>query len=472
VTRVSPLLNIHAREGTTFANPDDHVCDGPAEPSPSEQRLHRIVIVGGGAAGLELVTRLGHRLGVRKRAEIALIDCARTHLWKPLLHEVAAGSLDAGAYELSYLAQAHWHHFRYLLGEMAALARGKREVHLAATFDDEGREVTPPRTVLYDTLVIAIGSETNDFGTPGVAQYAVQLETPAQAERFNRRLVNACLRAQTQLGPVRPGQLHVAIVGAGATGTELSAELHHTVREVVAYGLDRIDPERDIRIVLIEAADRVLPGLPERMSKATRRLLDGMGIDVRTGAKVAEITEEGLRLADGSFVASELVVWAAGVRAPRVLRDLDGLEINRINQLVVEPTLQTTRDPDIFAIGDCAACPLSGESGTVPPRAQAAHQEAAHMLRQIERRLRGRALVPYHYRDFGSLVSLGQWSTVGNLMGFLSGRSLLIEGLFAKLMYRSLSLMHERALHGTASAAFGAIARALSRRSGPPVKLH
>ena len=439
---------------------------------PGKGALHRIVVVGGGAAGLELATRLGDRLGRRGRAQIALVDSARTHLWKPLLHEVAAGSLDAGECELSYLAQAHWHHFRYRLGDMVGLNRARKEVLLAATFDDEGRQITPPRTVGYDTLVIGIGSVTNDFGTPGVAEHAMPLENAAQAERCNQRLVNACLRAQTQPGPVRPGQLHVAIVGGGATGTELSAELHRTAREVVAYGLDRIDPERDIRIVLIEAADRILPGLPERVSKASRRLLDAMGIDFRTGARVTKVTAEGLTLADGSFVASELVVWAAGVRAPRVLRELDGLEVNRINQLVVEPTLRATRDPDIFAMGDCAACPRPGGQSSVPPRAQAAHQEAAHMLRQIERRLRGKPLLPYQYRDFGSLVSLGRSNTVGTLTGLLSSHGFFVEGLFAKLMYRSLRFMHERALHGTASALFTAIARAMSRRTNPPVKLH
>jgi NADH dehydrogenase len=345
-------------------------------------------------------------------------------------------------------------------------------VHLAATFDEEGRQITPPRAVGYDTLVIAIGSVTNDFGTRGVAAHAVPLETPAQAERFKRRLVNACLRAQTQAEPVRPGQLHVAIVGAGATGTELAAELHRTLRAVIAYGLDRIDPQRDIRIVLVEAADRVLPGLPERISTETLRLLTQMGVEVRTGASVAEVTGEGLSLSDGSFIASELVVWAAGVKAPPVLRALDGLEASRINQLVVEPTLQTTRDPAVFALGDCAACPRLGTSGLVPPRAQAAHQQAAHMARQIERRLRGEPLRPYTYRDFGSLVSLGRWSTVGNLMGFLFGRSVFVEGVFARIMYRSLRIMHERAVGGTAYALLSLVARAVVRRTSPSVKLH
>jgi NADH dehydrogenase len=442
----------------------------PARPDAAAP--HRIVVVGGGAAGLELVTALGDRLGKRGRASVTLVECARTHLWKPLLHAVAAGSIDPGEYETDYLAQAHWHGFTYRFAEMVGLDRARREVRLGATVDDEGREITPPQSLGYDTLVIAIGSVTNDFGTAGVAQHAVPLETPAQAARFNRRLVNACLRAQTQAGPVRPGQLHVAIVGAGATGTELAAELFRTTREVVAFGLDRIDPQRDIRIVLIEAAERILPGLPVRISEATHRLLVDMHVEIRTGAKVMEVTPEGLRLGDGSFVDSELVVWAAGVRAPAVLAQLDGLETNRINQLVVEPTLQTTRDPAVFAMGDCAACPRPGLSTPVPPRAQAAHQQATHMVHQIERRLRGAPLVPYRYRDFGSLVSLGRWSTVGSLMGFLLGRSIFVEGLFAQLMYRSLRFLHDRALGGTARAVIGMFARALAHRTGPQVKLH
>ena len=169
---------------------------------------------------------------------------------------------NPAAYEVDYLAQAHWHGFHYRFGEMIGLDRTRKEVRLGATLDDEGRQVTPSRAIGYDTLVIAIGSVTNDFGTPGVADHGVPPETPAQAARFNRRLLDAFLRAQTQPGPVRPGQLHVAIVGAGATGTELAAELHRAARDVVAYGLDRIDPERDIRIVLIEAGDRVLPACP------------------------------------------------------------------------------------------------------------------------------------------------------------------------------------------------------------------
>jgi NADH:ubiquinone reductase (H+-translocating) len=448
------------------------LADDPASTAAPSRNLHRIVVVGGGAGGLELVTHLGDRFGRRHRADIALIEKARTHLWKPLLHEVAAGSMDVSRHELDYLAQAHWHGFRYRFGEMIGLDRARYLVHLAANFDDEGRLITPERSVGYDTLVIAIGSVSNDFGTPGVAEHAICLDTPEQAQRFNRRLINACLLAHTQAEPVRPGQLHVVIIGGGATGTELSAELHRTVRGVVAFGLDNIDPNKDIRITLIEAADRIVPMLPKRLSDSTARLLGELGVEVRTGARVTQVTRDGVRLADGEFIPSELVVWSAGVRGPDVLKDLDGLEATSASQLVVRPTLQTTRDRDIFALGDCAYLVQQDETQPVPPRAQAAHQQASYLLRQIQRRLNGQPLESFHYRDFGSLVSLGEFSTIGSLMGFIAGKGLLIEGYFARVMYRSLYKMHEAALHGLLKVALDTIARAMTRRSEPHVKLH
>jgi NADH dehydrogenase len=433
---------------------------------------HHIVIVGGGAAGIELVTSLGDRLGKRQRALVTLIEKSRSHLWKPLLHAVAAGSMNPSEHELNYLAQAHWHHFQYRFGEMTGLDRAKKQVRLAATVDEEGRQITPARSFGYGTLVIAIGSVTNDFGTPGASRFAVPLDTPEQAVRFNHRLVNACIRADAQEAPIRPGQLHVAIIGAGATGTELAAELHRTARQVVAFGLDRIDPEKDISIILIDAAERILPALPARVADATLALLRALGVEVRTGAKVSEVRAEGVVLGDGQFIPSELVVWCAGVKAPDVLRDLDGLEVNRLNQLLVTATLQTTRDADIFAIGDCASCPRPDDPDPVPPRAQAAHQQASHMLGQLRRRLAGETLAPFVYRDFGSLVSLGKYSTVGSLMGFLVGKNLFIEGYFARLMYRMLYKMHEYALHGGTKTLLGSLGRRLSRGADPAVKLH
>ncbi|MFZ5556120.1 MAG: NAD(P)/FAD-dependent oxidoreductase [Pseudomonadota bacterium] len=433
---------------------------------------HRIVVVGGGAGGLELATRLGDTLGRRRRAEVILVDKSTTHLWKPLLHEVAAGTMDLDDHALEYLAQARWHHFRFQLGELAGLDRARKRVRLAAVNDEDGSELIPPRALEYDTLVIAVGSHTNDFGTPGAAEHAISLDDPADAERFRRRLIRACVRANYQAAPLAPGQLDVAIVGAGATGVELAAELHNSTRELVAYGFERIDPERDVKLTVIEAAARVLPALPERLSEATQELLEKLGVAVLTGERVTEVAADGVHTAGGRFIPAELTVWAAGIKAPPVLADLDGLEVNRLNQLMVTTALQTTRDPDVFAIGDCACCPWTGRQGCVPPRAQSAHQQAATLAKTLRRRLEGRPPLEYRYRDFGSLVSLGDYSTVGNLMGALVGGSLWVEGLFARFMYRSLYTMHLYALHGFVKTAFDTLARLITRRTEPRVKLH
>ncbi|BAU91534.1 FAD-dependent pyridine nucleotide-disulfide oxidoreductase [Methylorubrum populi] len=441
-------------------------------PSESVTDLHKIVVVGGGAAGLELVTKLGNKYGKGGKAHVTLVDRARTHIWKPLLHEVAAGSLDVGHHAVDYLHHAHANHFRYRIGEMTGLDREKRVIHLAASRDSEGREVTPMRAVPYDTLVMAVGSTTNDFGTPGVAEHAIALDTKEQAMRFHQRLVNGMLRAHTQEGPVRPGQLHVTVIGAGATGTELAAELHRTTREVARTGLDRIDPAKDLKITLVEAADRILPAVPQRLAAEVMGQLAKIGVEVRVQARVTEVRADGVQLADGGFIPSELVVWAAGVKGPSFLKDLGGLESTRNNQLVITPTLQTTRDPDVFAIGDCAYLVEEGSQTPIPPRAQAAHQQASHLYGQMANRLAGRPLKPFKYRDFGSLVSLGEYTAVGNLMGFIQGRNMFIAGLFARLMYRSLYKMHETAVNGWWKTSLDALARALTRRTEPRVKLH
>ena len=434
--------------------------------------MHHIVIAGGGAGGLELATRLGDTLGRKERARVTLIDRARTHLWKPLLHEVAAGSMDLDHHALDYLAQARWHHFRFQLGSMDGLDRARQVVEIAPTTDDEGRELIPRREIGYDTLVIAVGSHTNDFGTPGAREHAISLDTAEQAELFHRRLVNACIRANAQTAPLRPEQLHVAIIGAGATGVELAAELHRTARELVAYGFDQIDPERDVKLTLIEAGPRILPALPERLCKATEELLRGINVQVFTGERVTEVAADCVRTAGGRIIPAELTVWAAGIKAPDFLKDIGGLETNRLNQIVVEQTLAATRDSRVFAIGDCASCPWPGHERGVPPRAQAAHQQAMHLVSNLARGLRGAPLRAYVYRDFGSLVSLGEYSTVGSLMGALLGGTIFVEGLFARFMYVSLYRMHLHALHGFAKVLFDTLARMITRRTEPRVKLH
>jgi NADH:ubiquinone reductase (H+-translocating) len=437
---------------------------------------HKIVIVGGGAGGLELATRLGKAYGRGNKVIVTLVDKNRTHIWKPKLHEIASGSMDFGDHEVDYMAQAHWNHFTFRIGELKGLDRANKTIDLFPYLDSDGSPVTPIQQIEYDTLVVCVGSLSNDFGTQGVKEFALKLETQHDAKQFHSKMVNACIRAHHQKEVIHKRQLHVAIIGAGATGVELAAELHRTTREVVAFGLDRIDPEKDIKVSLIEAAERILPALQPRFSLATEDLIKKLGVQVFTSSKVMEVMSNGIRLADGRVLESELVVWAAGVKAPDFLKDLGGLETNRINQLVVLDTLQTTRDIDIFALGDCAACPCpdedGGRGGIVPPRAQAAHQQASHLFEQIKRRLSNKSLRPYRYKDFGSLVSLGKFSTVGNMMGGLIGKNLMIEGYFAKLMYLSLYKLHELAIHGFIKTSLYTFARMITKQTNPTVKLH
>ncbi|CAM2148088.1 Type II NADH:quinone oxidoreductase [Pararobbsia alpina] len=445
--------------------------------------MQRIVVVGGGAGGLELVTRLGDRLGSRTRtprAEIILIDRYPTHVWKPLLHEVAAGSMDPFTHQLEYAAQARWHGFEFQQGELVGLDRTRKIVQVGELRDEDGTLLLPAREIAYDTLVLAIGSTTHFFGVPGADQYAIALDTVAQAERFRRRLVALCMRARhwhatadaESASPEPHREVRVAIVGGGATGVELSAELRNTAQVLAAYGLHDVDPKHDLAITLVEAGPRLLPALSERLSEETRKLLVKLGVSVMLDARVEAVEPEGLRLAGGDHVVADLVVWAAGIKASPVLARLDGLATNRLGQLCVTQTLQTETDSSIFALGDCASCAW-GADRRVPPRAQAAHQQASFLFDMLLRRMDGKPpLGEFEYRDFGSLVSLGRFSAVGSLMGGLIGGSMFVEGLFARFMYTSLYRLHIAALHGYPRMVLDTFAHWLRRSTMPRVKLH
>jgi NADH:ubiquinone reductase (H+-translocating) len=430
----------------------------------------RIVIVGGGAGGLELATKLGDTLGRRDKAEITLIDANRTHIWKPLLHEVAAGTVDVGEHQLEYLAQARWHHFRFRLGYMDGLDRVKQEVQVASSCNARGEQIIPRRSFGYDILVIAVGSLSNDFGISGVTEHCLFLDTSEQAQQFQQQLLETLLQLHTTTAAAPAAPLHMAIVGGGATGVELTAQLHEVTRQLSSYGLDSIDPEQDIHLDLIEAGPRILSALPERLSQAATEELERLGVHIHTGERVVEVTEAGIKTASGHFIKAGITVWAAGIKAPDFLADLHGLESNSINQLRVHESLQTTQDQKIFALGDCADCPMHDGHGSVPPRAQAAHQQASHVARQIRRSLKNKPARAYRYRDYGSLVTLGRYTTVGNLMGGVG--SMMVSGWIARMVYLSLHQMHLAALYGLPRSLLLALANMLRRSLDPQVKLH
>lgn len=432
--------------------------------------IPKVIVVGGGAGGLELVTKLGRKLGKKGKADITLVDNTQTHIWKPLLHEVAAGTLDSHQDEIEYLGQAMNSGFRFRLGRMDSLDRGSKTITLAATSNADGIEIIPRRNFDYDTLIIAVGSISHDFGIAGVAEHCLFLDTTTQAESFQTQLLEAYVRAHTQGRPIDEGQLDIAIVGAGATGVELSAQLHEVSHLLNAYGLDEVQPA-DVNISIIEAADRVLPALPKKLSTATEIELTKLGVNLLTNERVVEVTADDIRTESGKVISAAIKVWAAGIKAPAFLSDL-GLETNAINQLQVKQSLQTTIDDDIYALGDCAACDWQGHDGNVPPRAQAAHQMASLVYKSIVRRMAGKSIPDYHYYDHGSLVSLGKYSTVGNMMGNLSKGSLMIEGFLARMMYLSLYKMHQVALFGFFRVGMLSLSHLFRRSVHPKIKLH
>jgi NADH:ubiquinone reductase (H+-translocating) len=413
----------------------------------TKARKTQIVVVGGGAGGLELATRLGARFG-REHFDIILVERNRTHIWKPLLHEVAAGSLDANLDEVGYRSHGHAWGYRFFYGALEGVDRDSRHVLIAPILDEEGREIMGRHRIRYDYLVLAVGSVSNDFGTKGVAQHCIFLDSRLQADRFRSKLLNHCLRVSRtlQTDPNAAAHVRVDIVGGGATGVELAAELYNAASGLRHYGLEVFDESR-LKVTLIEAGPRILPALPETLAEAARKELEALGVRVVTGEQVVEATAEGMLTKSGEMIKADLRVWAAGVKAPDMLATL-GLETTRSNQLAVKSTLQTSRDDRIFAIGDCAFFLPEGASQAVPPRAQAAHQMAAVAFHNISAMIKGKPLRDFVYHDHGSLVSLSHFSTVGSLMGNLIGGRMAIEGRLARFVYVSLYRMHLIAIHG------------------------
>ncbi|SEF93472.1 NAD(P)/FAD-dependent oxidoreductase [Marinobacterium lutimaris] len=427
-----------------------------------------VIVVGGGAGGLELATRLGRRYG-RKGLKVTLVDRETTHVWKPLLHEVATGRLDSSIDELSYRAQGRQAGFHFQIGELEGLDRSQRCIRLAPVLNSDGEELVPARTLFYDYLVIAIGSRTNDFGISGVRENCCFLDDRNQADNFHNTLLEACLRLSTH---GTDNQLRISIVGAGATGVELSAELYNAAQELVSYGLSSIQPS-SLKVTLIEAAPRILGALPPRISSAAKTELRKLGVDVRENTQVVEVNDKELVTSTGESIPAHLVVWAAGIKGPELLTQLDGLETNRRNQLVVGSDLRTSRDERVFALGDCAACERRDEEGgLVPPRAQAAHQMASHLYKHFDRILKGEDIPAYTYKDYGSLVSLSKYTTVGNLMGNLTKGSIMVEGTLARLVYVSLYRLHQVALYGYFKTMLVTIVARINKVIRPRMKLH
>ncbi|MGJ7916252.1 NAD(P)/FAD-dependent oxidoreductase [Massilia sp. LXY-6] len=483
-----------------------------------------IVIVGGGAGGLELACKLGRKLGPSK---VMLVDSRLYHIWKPSLHEVAAGTLDIHQEGLSYQMLAHDRGFTFVYGAMTGLDPAARAISVGpVSAASDGEEIFPARSISYRSLVIAVGSTSNYFGVPGAREHTISLNATEDAERFRLRLLRLLAQAAeakgegtsnpgvavakavgagsfesgvvaadaprsgaqtasaaatltandtavTDTGLAPPGRsgLDIVIIGGGATGVELAAELREASGAYAAYGFNRLQVQRDVRITLLEGAPRILAPLPEKVSASAARLLDERAIRVVPNCRVTRIERHRVTDQEGHVYPSDICVWAAGIRAPEFLASL-GLPTNKGGAIEVDSHLRVKGVEGVYALGDCAAC-TDGDGKPVPPRAQAAHQQAEYLLKTFMNMASGQApqTNPYVYKDYGSLVSIGHQTTVGSLMGSLRS-TWFVEGFMARMMYLSLHLMHHQAILGAMRTGVLAVARFLIRRTTPIVKLH
>lgn len=422
------------------------------------------VIVGGGAGGLVLAARLGCKLGRRQGPRrVLLIDRTPIHIWKPSLHEIAAGTLDAHQEGLSYPMLARRNHFRFTLGEMIALDADARRIILAEIRDEDGVKVVPERTVRFERLVLATGSGSNLFGTTGAADHAHRLEDTDDARGFQKRLATAFLASAFSEARV----LRIAIVGAGATGVELAAELleaHEAFQEALME-----DQRFRLKITLLEMAPRILGGLPQRVADQATSVLADKGVRVMTDTRVEGVRHDGLDTSKGD-VPADLTVWAAGVQADDRNTGL-GLETGKLNQFITDERLRTSA-PGVWAMGDCAQTPGPGDR-PLPARAQAASQQADYLVRALLADAEGRPFDrPFVYRDRGSLITLGESHATGSLMGGLLGQRFFVEGLTARWAYMSLHLDHHRRVLGPVRTAVLALARLMHNRISGRLKLH
>ncbi|GBQ92642.1 NADH dehydrogenase [Acetobacter nitrogenifigens DSM 23921 = NBRC 105050] len=397
-----------------------------------------IVIVGGGVAGLALATRLGATVGKQGEARITLIDRGFSHVWKPMLHCFAAGTASNENDRISFMGQASAHNFEFWPGDVVGLDREKREITLGPLQASDGQVVLESRTIGYDLLIFAIGSCANDFRTPGVAEHCLFIDNLVEANGFNEKFRMELLRAYAT-----GSELNIAIVGGGATGTQLAAELHKAIEIVELHAFGASPPK--MRITLLEAGPRIVPAFPESVSAAAEKELARLGVTVRTSAMVSGADAEGFSLKDGTHVPASLRVWAAGVKAPDVTKAYGGLSLGRSGQIVVHPNLQSIDDERIFAMGDCSY--IADEP--LPPTAQVARQQAHHLARHIPALLRSGKPVPSCvFRNKGAIVALGDYNGWGTLPGGGVFGGGWMKGLAARLGHVMLYRQHQIELYG------------------------
>jgi NADH:quinone reductase (non-electrogenic) len=386
---------------------------------------HRVVIIGGGFGGLSAARRLK-----RAPVDVTLIDRCNYHLFQPLLYQVATGALSPAN----------------IASPLRTILKGQKNTRVllaeAIGIDIENRRVMlSDGAVRYDTLIVATGSSHQYFGHEEWEQFAPGLKTVDDATDMRRRILLAFETAEREPDPEKiRALLTFVIVGGGPTGAELAGALGEIANDTLRHDFRKIDPSQ-AQIILIEGTDRVLPSYPPALSAAAQRMLERLGVTVRTSHFVTDVGPAGVQVREGErseTIPTRTILWAAGVLASplgRVLSEASGAPLDKSGRVMVERDCTLPGRPEIFVIGDLAH--FSHQTGApLPGVAQPAIQQGRYVATVIEKRLRGETTTPFHYWDKGNLATLGRGAAIADLNWLhLSGLPAWLIWIFIHLLY-------------------------------------
>ena len=430
--------------------------------------LSPTVVVGGGAAGLELVTRLSRARAGAAPAPVVLVDQGLGHVWKPRLHEIATAMQSRAGAETSYLGHARAHGYHFEIGTLQQVDPVRRSVRLAPLMGTDGRQVLPERAIAYGRLVLALGSDENDFGTPGARAHCLFLNNTAQALLLRDALLTAAFRIARHEHP----ELSVVVIGGGATGVELSAEIHHALDALWEHepGLDR----SKVRLTVVEGADRLLSANPPQVSAYAAGSLRARRVELVLGDRVARVDDAGVVLTSGRRIDAQLRIWTAGIQGPRVFERMPALRRSRSGRVQVDERLRCAGLEHVYAIGDCAEWTDPANGRPAPYTAQIASAQAAYLAGALHDEARGRRPAPFRFASAGAIVSLGDRGAAGNLTTRFGrhSREQIVQGLSAKLVYAWLYRRHELAIHGWRGMLARLLGDWLEKTYQPTLKLH
>ena len=389
----------------------------------SVQAPHRILILGGGFAGVMTAQALERRLGSRRDVEIWLVSRDNFMLFTPLLPEVCSGVLEPRHVVTPLRGMLRHQSTWCITAEVEAI---DTQAHTVTVIGGDG----DPHRLHYDTLVMALGGITHTFGIPGLEEHAVGMKTLADAFSLRNRVIEMLERAELEDDRLaRQADLTFVVGGGGLSGVETAGELEDFVRRVRRRYYPKIGAS-EIRTYLVELKDELLGELPPDMGAYARQRLERRGFTVRLGTPIREVREAEVVIGNGETIPTRTVVWSGGVRpAPMVARS--GVEVDHAGRVKALPTMETSRST-AFAIGDCALIPNVEEADGRPfaPTAQNAVREAKRLAANVVARIDGRPLEPYRYRTIGTLASVGHHTGVGVVFG------IRVRGWIAWFMWR------------------------------------